>query len=81
MGSSTLRCAYSQCEERFAPIALAPLKRFCSSRCRTKARTERLIKQGQVDILEELSHWKSTSLDEKLSSRWNELQAELDNEN
>lgn len=51
MGSSTLRCAYSQCEERFEPKALAPRKRFHSQRCRTKARIERLIKQGQLDIL------------------------------
>ncbi len=54
MKSSTLQCAYSQCEERFPPKALAPRKRFHSNRCRTKARTERLVKQGQVDILEQL---------------------------
>ena len=51
MESSTLRCAYSQCEIEFPPKALAPRKRFCSTGCRTRARTERMIKQGQLEIL------------------------------
>lgn len=78
MGSSTLQCAYSQCEERFPPKTLAPRKRFHSQRCRTKARTERLIKQGQADILKEMMQGKSYQLNVRVMNRWTQLLNELD---
>ena len=78
MKSSTLQCAYSQCEERFAPIALAPRKRFHSQRCRTKARTERLIKQGQIAILFDILQGNPISTHDRVMVTRMQLLDELD---
>ena len=51
MRSSTRECARVGCKITFKPKALAPLKRFCSTNCRTAAGIDRRTKLDQLDIL------------------------------